>query len=85
MLEYGEQSPRTQQAGRLCHSDLIYVILGTEVPDWSSVLQLGMDNALICSFPEIWIFSFQISLQESQGLVGCTYDLGDIGLPGNVI
>ena len=65
--------------------DLIYVVLGVGIPDRSSMLQLRTNNALICSFPEIGIFSFQICPQESRGFVGCACDLGDTGLPGNVI
>ena len=61
----------------LYHFHLIYAILDIGVQDWSSIFQLETNNGLICSFFEIQVLSFQISLLEFKRLVGRACDLRD--------
>ena len=55
------------------------------VPDWSSILQLGADYGLISSFSQLDVLGFQVSAQETEGLVSIAGDPVNMGLPWKVM
>ena len=55
------------------------------VPDWSSILQLGADYGLISSFSQLEVLGFQVSGQETEGLVSIAGDPGNMRLPWKIM
>ena len=71
-------------AGPSRFSVCLCVFKSVWVPDWSSILQLGTNNALVSSFPKFGFFGLEVPSQETKRLVCSICYPGDMGFPWQI-